>query len=185
MPSTGPSAEKDTSEQGKKVLGALSLWMVENQQQAVEAIMSVDWRCEVSFADRHHLFTMAEKKYLSLEAGEREKVFDEIFKQFGASRALARKLVESGAQARTAKQPDKAEKYFTAAIGLGGTLDHDPEQMLIVRMVGIAIQKLAIPPLQDLYKEQGQAEKVKDLQDRSSRLDEEHAKIRQEVSATH
>ena len=48
-----------------------------------------------------------------------------------------------GRTAGSSKDVAKAEKYFSTAVRLGQLLNHDKDMMLIVRMVGIAIQTRA------------------------------------------
>jgi outer membrane lipoprotein-sorting protein len=171
------SATEGTSDQSKKVLAALEHW-----NSAIKALGEVDWKGEIRFGKEHYLFTMTESQYISLVSADQRKVMDELMKQSAQYRAMARELIDLGKKARTAKEADEAEKYFVTASGLGQLLNRDSDRMVIVRLVGIAVQRMALTELSGLYEERGQPEKVKAVREKLSQLEEELSKIKKAAS---
>lgn len=171
-----------TSPGAEKVLAALRLWHEGNKQKAIETLMTVDWEGDLRFTQEHYLFTMTESQYISLVTDDQQQVMAEIMSQSTDCRAIARKLVDLARKARAAKNDTEAEKYLHAAIGLGQLLDRDKNMMLIVRMVGIAIQRLAAGELATLYEGQGQTDKLHHIQKRIRDLKEQTVEIKRSAS---
>jgi len=179
-PATTPA--EGTSVEGKKVLAAIELWNSGEKSKGVEALAAVDWKGEIRFGPEHYLFTMTERQYISLVSADQQKVMSDVLAQLGLCRAMTREMIDLGKKARTAKDADKAEKHFTATEGLGQLLDRNPDQMLIVRLVGIAVQKLALTELSGLYEERGQSEKLKAVREKLSGVEDEQSKIKKAAS---
>lgn len=180
-PATDTSVAK-TSPETEKVLAALRLWHDGNKQKAIETLMTVDWEDNLRFSQEHYLFSMTESQYISLVTDDQQKVMTEIMSQSTDCRAIARKLVDLARKARTAEDDTEAENYLHVAVGLGQLLDRDKNMMLIVRMVGIAIQRLAAGELATMYEAQGQTDKLQRIQKRIRDLEEQTAEIKRTAS---
>ena len=85
-------------------------------------------------------------------------------------------------EAFAAKGFQGAEKYFTAALRLGGALNRDPDCMLIVRITGIVVQQIAVREMTRLYKEMGEGEKLKAVEGRSRQLKEQFEQIKRSMA---
>ncbi|MHC4178106.1 MAG: hypothetical protein ACYSWU_11405 [Planctomycetota bacterium] len=181
-PGTGPAAAAATSPEAKKTLDSLDLWARGNKQKAVDLLMTVNWSGDVRFSQADHLFTVTERQYISLVTDDKRKVMDEIMPQMSQCRGLARELLEVGRKARASGQPAKAESYYTAALGLGRLLSRNPDGMLIVRLVGIAIQKLALEELSDLHEATNQPEKLSAVRRQLKQVEELQDQIRKKAS---
>ena len=176
------STTKDTTPQARKVLDAIGLWIAGKTQEAGELLVAVDWSADLRFGREHHLFTMTEQQYISLVSADQEKVITEIMAQSSQCRAIARTLVKLGQKARATKDVNQAEKYFSTTVRLGQLLNRDTEMMLIVRMVGIAIERLALTELSSLYKELGETEKLQKTHIQINHNEEQLKQIKESVS---
>jgi outer membrane lipoprotein-sorting protein len=171
-----------TSPEAEKVLTALHLWEEKDAQKAIETLMAVDWAGHLRFENEHYLFTMTERQYISLIAEDQQKVMADIMSQSGDAKSIARELVDRARKAQAARDYALAERYLHTASGMGQLLNRDSNMMLIVRMVGIAIQRLAAEELARIYEAQGQTNKLQDVQEHITELERQIAKIKQHVS---
>ncbi len=181
-PASGASKVESTSAEAKKVLAALKLWHEGNKQKAIETLTAVDWKGDIRFGREHYLFKMTESQYISLVTEDQQKVMAEIISQSNDCRPMARKLVDLARKARTAKNNAETERYLHTAAGLGQLLDRDKSMMLIVRLVGIAIQRLTAGELVSLYEAQGETSKLQNTQNRIMELDEKLKEIKETAS---
>lgn len=179
---TTTSTTEKTSAQAKTVLDAIALWADGKKQEAVELLMAVDWSDDLRFGQGHYLFTMTERQYISLLWADQKKVMAGIITQSSQCRAIARELAELGRNARTSKDFTDAEKYFSTAVRLGQLLNRNRDMMLIVRIVGIAIQKLALTELSSLYQELGETEKLQNTQAQINQIEERMKQIKKSAS---
>jgi hypothetical protein len=83
-----------------------------------------------------------------------QKVLDDS----AAVKQIARTLREKSVPMIEARQYDKAEPMLKAGEQLGVLLTKDPERMILVRLVGIAVQKMMLDDLGKLYESQGKAD---------------------------
>lgn len=180
-PATGTSEAK-TSSEAEKFLAAMKLWHEGNKQKAIETLMTIDWAGDIRFGDEHYLFTMTESQYISLVPEDQQKVMAEVLSQSSDCRAIARELVNLAGKAHASRRDAEAEKYLHNALGLGQLLDRDKKMMLIVRMVGIAIQRLAAGELATLYEAKGQTNKLRDTQKQIAELELKLREIKNRVS---
>ncbi len=158
------------------------MWADGKKQEAVELLVVVDWSDDLRFGPEHHLFTMRERQYISLVSADQKKVMAGIMMQSSQCRAIARELLELGRKARTSKDVAQAEKYFSTTVRLGQLLSRNRDMMLIVRLVGIAIQKLALTELSSLYEELGETEKLQNTRAQISQIEEQTKQIKKNVS---
>lgn len=175
MPAAGTSADQAT------LVKAVGLLNSGNQTAAVELLLQVDWSHARS-ENLPRIFTLTEKEFNSLPEADRHSLADEQFQQFGAWRALARAAVEQGRQARTVKKYDDAERHYMAALNLGLLINRKPDNMIVARLVGIAIQDLALAELVPLYQQTNQPEKLQARQEQQSDLRKQLEQIRKVAS---
>ncbi|MBN1942668.1 MAG: hypothetical protein JW849_05170 [Phycisphaerae bacterium] len=178
-PDTVAPTTKDTPNEAEKVQKAMEFWRRGKKEKSLPTLTEVHWKGRFHFNRECYLFTMTEKKFISLVSADQQKVMAEIMSQSKDYRNIARELVTLASKARTSGNNAKAEKYLQTALGLGELLDRDKNMMLIVRMVGIAIQRHAADELVTLYKNQGQMNKLQNIRKRIIELDTETKKIKQ------
>lgn len=179
---TTTSTAQDTTAQAKKVLNAIALWADGKKQESAKLILAVNWSDDIRFVQEHHLFTMTEQQYISLLFDDQKKVMTGIMIQSSQCRAIARELVALGRKARISKDFSKAEKYFSTTMHWGRLLDHNRDTMLIVRLVGIAIQEYALTELALLYEELGETEKLQNTQAQINHIQKQVKDIKKSVS---
>jgi len=171
--------EERTSAEAEKILSALELWRGGHQRQAVETLAAVDWTADIHFGREHYVFTITESRYVSLVTADQEKVMETITPQLSTWREIARNgLVDQAAQARQAGNDAQAEKYLLAADGLGHYLNRNKDIGLIIRMVGIAIQRRALNELAPLYESQGENGKLRDVRRKLQDIDEQQEEVK-------
>ena len=158
------STPQSTSAQARTVVDAFELWADGKQQKAVGLLVEVNWTDDFRFGPEHHFFTMSEQQFGSLVSTDRQKVSADTLTRVQQCRSISRELIKLGREARTAKEVAKAEKYFLTNVHLGNLLNRGSETMTVVRMSGIAIQKIALTELSSLYREQGETEKQQNIQ---------------------
>jgi outer membrane lipoprotein-sorting protein len=175
------ASAKPPSGEAAKVLAAMDLWMAAKEEQAVEKLLSIDWSGDFQFGKSRYAFWLGESQVVALTDLDRSKVIDETIKQITQLRALSRKACELGRQALGAGDSTKAEKHFNAVLGLGRLL-WQQDRMVIVRDVGIAVQKLALKDLTELYAKTNNADRQKSVQEGIEALDKLAAEFRKKAS---
>jgi outer membrane lipoprotein-sorting protein len=175
---TANSTTENTSAQAKIVLDAFALSADGNKQEAVELLVTVDWTDDFRFGQEHHFFTMKEQQFMSLVTADREKVSTATMTQLSHCRDIHRELLELGRKARAAGDVAQAEKYFSTSVRLGRLLNRNADLLIIVRMVGMAIQGSALRELSLLYEEQSETEKLQDTRAQTSQVEEQLEEIK-------
>ena len=66
---------------------------------------------------------------------------------------------------------EEAEKYFFAALQLGKLLEQNPNSMLIVKLVGIAIEKKALNEMIPFYSQTNDNIKLQDAKEQLSAVE--------------
>jgi outer membrane lipoprotein-sorting protein len=176
---TANSTTESTSAQAKIVLDAFASWADGNEQEAVELLVTVDWTDDFRFGQEHHFLTMSEREFGSLVSADMERVATDINTHVRQCRDIFRELRDLGRKAHASNDVAQAEKCFSTAVGLGRLLNRDTDMMLLVRVVGIAIQKGALTELSSLYEKQGETEKLRNTQVQISQVEAQREQINQ------
>ena len=142
---TEPSAE------AQKLVKMLELWSEGKTGDAVQVLLGINWTEPIKFGKEPYLFSLTEKGYVSLNAEDQRRAMDEIMAMATTLRKIALEVLTIGHAAATARDYKRAEEHFEAVIQLGKLLARDPESMIIVRLVGIAVQKRGLNEMIDLY----------------------------------
>lgn len=148
----------DASTQGRIVADAVALAAEKKNDEAVAKLLTVDWNKPVAFDGSSYLFTMTEKQYITLKPDDQKKVMETGLSDAAVIKQIARTIREKAQPMIEARQGDKAEPLLKAGEQLGVLLARDPERMIIVRLVGIAVQKMMLEDLVKLYETQGQTD---------------------------
>jgi len=172
--------ETDTepSEEAKKIEEMLELWSQGQKSKAVEILLGIDWTKTIEFSDKTYIFTLTEKEYISLKPKDQEEVMNEVTATSSTIRKIAREIRIMGQTAMSAKDYEKAGRYFQAVLQFGKLLNRDPDNMLIVRLVGMAVQKLALNEQIGLYTETNNQEKVEAAEKQLQALNAESERIK-------
>ena len=119
------------------------MWEAGQKQKAMDLLVDTDWNGDIRFSPQHYLFTMTESQCVSLVTGDKDKVMKEVLEQCLRYRALGRESLERSREVLASAEANRAQRYSTAAMGLGRLLNRSSDAMLIVRLLGISIQKQA------------------------------------------
>ena len=170
--------DTESSVEGKKIEEMLALWSQDQKTKAVEILLGIDWTKIIEFSDKTYIFTLTEKEYISLKPKDQKEVMNEVMGMSGTIRKITRQVQAMGQKATSAKDYEKAGRYFEAVLQFGKLLIREPDNMLIVRLVGIAVQKLALKEQVGLYTETNNQEKVEAAEKQLQELNAESERIK-------
>jgi hypothetical protein len=169
---TEPSAE------AKKIEEMLALWSQGQKSKAVEILLGIDWTKTFNFSKETYIFTITEKEYISLKPKDQREVMNQVMATSGTIRKIAKEIRTMGQTATSARDYEKAERHFEALLQFGKLLNRDQDNMLIVRLVGIAVQKLALNEQVGLYTETNNQEKLEAAKKQLQELNAESERIK-------
>jgi outer membrane lipoprotein-sorting protein len=171
-----------STNEAAKILSSISLWSSGQQDKAIQTLLDIDWTKPVKFSDHEYFFTMSEKQIIQLKLSDQDKANKEIGNTTEQVRGLCRKMWEVAQTAISAKEYDKAKQYLNATLELGKVINHDPELVYIPQMIGHSIIKKSLTSLEQLYKESGEQEILKQVQEQSKAIDTEIENLKKQIS---
>lgn len=172
---------EESSAEARKVQQVLSLWAEGQRDQAMETLLEIDWEGPFVFGTEFYLCRFSEQDYIAIKMDDQQQVMERVMKDAAVIKQIAREAVErSRAAAATGDHPT-AERYGRAILNLGQLLN-DPERMLIVRLVGIAAEKISLDALIELYEATGNQEALKQMQTRRGQVNAQTEAIKREAS---
>jgi len=166
------------SSEADKVLTVLDACRAEDYDQALEALLTVNWGSPIEFANEVHLFTLTETGYVTLVPADQQRVVEDIMSDCSSLRPLAFDII---AKAQAYGDSAEAEQYLNAGTQLGQLLCADPDGMLIVRLVGWAIQKLTLGELTKLYERTGQQDLLQQARATLAQIEAEAQSIKRKA----
>ena len=177
--------EKGTkrSPEPEKIEQMLTLWSEGKKGKAVEVLLGIDWAETIKFYEKPYLFTITEKEYISLRREDRIQVMTEVMATSSNIRQITNEVLILGQKAMSAQDYEKAERYFEPVLQMGRLLMRDPDSMLIVRMVGIAVERKALEKMISLYTATNQQGKLSAAQREMQAMIAEIDKIKKKVSS--
>jgi hypothetical protein len=143
----------EPSEESEKIVKMLKLWSLGRKDESVECLLSVDWSKQITFGKEPYIFSLTENGYISLKAEDQKQVMQEIMASASNIRKIVKKSLAQGKAALSNQDYESAEKYFNAAFELGKLLNRDKDSMIITRLVGIAVERIALKEMISLYEE--------------------------------
>ena len=167
---------------GERIEKLLALWSEGNKQDSVELLLGTDFSADIQFGPKAYFFILTEMDYIALKDADKNRAWEDVSATAKTVRELTRHVVDLGKNAAEEKDYDKAEQYFEAALQCGKILTRNPEGMLIVRLVGIAVEKLALNELISLYATINNREKLKAAKDRLQAVEAQAQEIKSKVS---
>ncbi len=166
--------EGKASPEAQKIVEALAFWKDGQENRAIQTILAVQWDKPIQFASEPFIFGLTEKDIVMLTQADREGVMAEVMPDCNYIRKMCFKLRDMAQAASDAKDYAKAEQHLNAILNWGQVLTRDPEGMLIVQMVGIAMEKLALVRLAEVYDQSGQADKRIETEQKIQQVDAYH-----------
>jgi hypothetical protein len=171
----------EPSDESEKIVQMLELWSEGKKNAAIELLLGIDWTKQIEFGKEPYIFSLTEKGYISLKAEDQKQVMEKIMATASAMRKIVKEALAMGQTAISNQDYDGAERYFEATFQLGKLLAHDPERMIMVRLVGIAIQKIALNEMINLYKTTNDQEKLQAAEKQLRAAEAEGDKIKKEA----
>lgn len=153
--------EAEPSAEGQKIEKMLALWPQGQKNEAIEILLGIGWTKTIKFSEKPYLFTVTEKQYISLRPDDQKDVITEVMSTASAVRQIAKEVIAAGRAAMSAKDYEEAEHYFDAGLQLGRLLTQNPDSMLIVRLVGIAVERIILKEMISLYTATNNQEKLR------------------------
>ena len=144
--------ETEPSVESEKIVQMLELWSEGRKYEAIEILLGIDWTKRIEFGKEPYIFSLTEKGYISLKAEDQRNGMEKVMATASAMRKIVKKALAMGKTAVVDRNYEEAERYFDAALQLGELLSHDLESMVIVRLVGISIQKVTLNEMISMHK---------------------------------
>lgn len=144
-------AKEDPSIESEKIVRMLELWSDGRKSEAIELLLGIDWTKQIVFGKEPYIFSFTEKGYISLKADDQRQAMEEIMATASTIRKIVKETLATGKTAMANQDYESAEQHFEATLRLGELLSHNPEGMIMVRLVGIATQKVSLNEMVKLY----------------------------------
>jgi len=170
-----------SSEDALKIARTLQLWQDNHQTEAIETLMSVDWDKPMIFAQEPYALSLTEKDLVLLKHIEREELMPGIMSACNTFRKICFELIRLSKEAQSVQDPAKAETYLMTGWRLGELIGPDQEDILIVRMVGIAMRKKSLVELKALYEQTDDQDKLIDVQQKIQAVDAQHQALKEQL----
>ena len=174
-------AEKSSPE-ADKIAAALLLGADGKIDEAMAAVLTVDWDAPIAFAKEPYLFTLTEQDVVEFKQDEQEAVMAQVMDSCRLVRKICFALVDRAKAARSAGTPAVAERDLETAVHLGELLNRDPDGILIAQLVGIAARKLALVELRTLYEQTDADAKLVATEQKIQQVDAEHQRIKERAA---
>ncbi len=143
--------DTESSTEAKKIEQILELWSQGRKDEPIGILLGIEWMEQIEFGKEPYLFSMTEKGYIALKDEDQKRVFEEIMITAATVRGIVYEVVRLGQEAVSSNNYEAAEQYYEAGLQLGKLLARDPETMIIVRLVGIAVEKVTLNEMISLY----------------------------------
>ncbi len=155
--------ETKDSPQGKILLEAITLAENKKMEEALKTLRTIDWGQPIAFGRSAYLISITEKQYITLKPDDQQKAMEKVMEDSATVRQIARALLEQARQHAETQSFDRAIKDLRIGQNLGKLLSDNPDGMIIVRLVGIAVQKLCLQEMVSIYETIDSVEKLEDV----------------------
>lgn len=170
--------------EAEKIVQVLKLASGGDKNQAVEALMKIDWSKPIEFSKEPYIFSISEKQYKALNAEDQKRVDEQTSPYMTAIKDLSQVILEKGKASIAAKQYDAAEKYFIAALQSGKLFGENRNIRMVPYLVGLGVEKKALNEMIQLYTTTNNNEKLRESQNQLKTVEAEVNKIREESAKT-
>jgi len=169
--------DAEPSAEAKKIVEMLELWPRGQKTKAVEILLGIDWAQPLEFGNEPYIFSITEKAYISLKFEDQKRAWDEVRAIAETVMQIVYEVLNLGQAAVSAQNYKEAERYFEAGLQLGKLLDRNPESMIMVRWVGIAVEKKTLNEMINLYTTTKNQEKLRDAEEQLRAAEAERRKL--------
>ena len=173
--------ETEPSVESEKIVQMFELWSEGRKHEAIEILLGIDWAEQIEFGKEPYIFSLTEKGYVSLNAEDQKRAMEEIMATASTMRNIVKEVLALGQTAVTYQDYKGAERHFEAALQLGKLLTRDPESMIIIRLVGIAVEKKTLNEMISLYTTLNDQGKLQAAKSELEAVEAEGDKIKKEV----
>jgi hypothetical protein len=173
--------ETEPSVEAKRIVQMFELWSEGRKNEAVEILLGIDWAQPLEFGKEPYIFSITEKGYISLKGEDQKRAMDEIMSVAVTVRQIFFEVLNLGQAAVSAQNYKEAERYFEAGLQLGKLLDRNPESMIIVRLVGIAVEKKILNEMISLYTTTNTQEKLRAAEEQLRAAETEAEEIKKKA----
>ena len=170
--------QKSTNE-AEKVEEVFALWADGRKDEAVRTLLEIDWLKPITFSKKSYFFSLTEKEYIALKEEDQQRVMREVMGMAGRVRPIVKEVLRLGQAALSAQDYEKAEKRLDTGLQLGRLLTSRHESMLIVRLAGIAVQKMTLTEMNRLYAETNNNEKLRVVEEELQALEVKQKEIKE------
>ena len=144
------NAEAAAKTQNGSFQKALDLSMQNKDEEAANEFVKVDWsKADIFSSDSP--FSWTENQIRAIAEPQRSQMITETLNAQKPLRKLCRYIIDSTSDSKMDKKEYEVSEQKLQAVNKCGKALTKPEAMLINRMVGLAIQKLALEKLAKLY----------------------------------
>ncbi len=173
--------DTESSTEAEKIEQILELWSQGRKDEPIEILLGIEWTEQIEFGKEPYLFSMTEKGYISLKAEDQKRVMEEIMTTAVTVREIVYEVVRLGQEAVSSNNYEAAEQYYEAGLQLGKLLARDPESMIMVRLVGIAVEKKTLNEMISLYTTMNNQEKFQTAEKQLRAAEAKGDKIKKEA----
>jgi outer membrane lipoprotein-sorting protein len=173
--------ETEPSDESKKIVQMLEGWSEGRKDEAIEFLLGVDWTKQIEFGKEPYIFSITEKGYISLKAEDQKHAMEEIMTTAVTVREIVHEAVRLGQEAVSSNNYETAEQYYEAGLQLGKLLARDPESMIMVRLLGIAVEKKTLNEMISMHKTTNNQEKLQVVEKQLRAAEAEGDKIKKEA----
>jgi outer membrane lipoprotein-sorting protein len=171
--------DTESSAEAKKIEQILEFWSQGRKDETIQILLSIEWTEQIEFGKEPYLFSMTEKGYIALKDEDQKRIWEEIMITAVAVRKIVfQEVVRLGQEAVSSNNYEAAEQYYKAGLQLGKLLARDPEAMIIVRLVGIAVEKVTLNEMISLYTTTNNQKKLQTAEKQLQAAEAEAAKIK-------
>ena len=157
--------------EAEKIVQILNMASENKKDEAIEVLMTIDWSKPITFAKEPYIFSISEKEYKALKADDQKLVLEQNSTNMTAIRGISLEVIDKGKIEASSNRYEEAEKHFFAALQLGKLLEKNPNSMLIVQLVGIAIEKRVLNEMIPFYTSINNNAKLQDAKEQLSAVE--------------
>jgi hypothetical protein len=168
------------SDEATNVGSVLSLWADGRKEDAITTLLTINWSSPMEFGRKPYIFGMTEKDFISLDSRSQQKVIDDVQESGRAVKEIVTEVQRLAAEATQRQDYNIAEKYLAGAMGLGRVMDHD-QRMVIVRLIGAAVEKKALGAMVELYTASQDQQKLKAANEQLEALNAQAAEMKKKA----
>jgi len=170
-----------TSDEAQKIEKMMMLWSEKKRDEAVKILLAINWEKSFEFTKSAYIFSMTEKEFVSLKPEAQQQVMSEILDTGTKVREISREVISLGQQAMINKDYDKSEKRFSTVFEFGKLITRDADLMLVSRMIGLAVKRIALDEMIKLYTATSNEKKTSETQNELREVEADYEQIKQKA----